>query len=358
MKRFLNSLKNILINGGLFVLIGVITYRAVFSQADFRSVLHTALHSRTEYLLCGLAAVVLMLAVETWTLRRNLGLLGEVQSFRQCLLYTFAGNFFSAITPAATGGQPMQLYLMHKKGVSVVHGTLALAMELACYQFAVTLLGVVGYLSFGPLIHRLLGPYLWLLWLGLGLNTALLVLLLCAMFTKRLIHRLTAGVVWMVSVCSKERAASVRAGAEAAIAQYQTSAALFRRHKRICLVNCLATLLRILAMHSAPFWVYKALGLNDVSLFQIVALQSALYISCAALPFPGGIGIAENHFLHYFKRVFPPALLQSSMVLSRGLGSYFTMVLSGGVLMGAVLIAAVRRRWGRTGGSSFASMQV
>ena len=332
MRRFLNFLKKVLTNGGLFLLVGVLTYRTLFAGSDFRLVLRHAAQSQFVFLLCGGAMVCVMLCAETVTVRRNLRLLGETQSFHQCLIYTFAGNFFSAITPAATGGQPMEVYLMHKKGVSVVHGTLALIMDLACYQLAVTILGVTGYVCFGPLIHSLLGRFIWLLWLGLVLNTGLLILLLFAMFSRRFIFRLTAFAVGLIAFFSKDRADAFKHNTETAIAQYRTGAAIFLQNKRYFLANCLITILRILAMHSAPFWVYRALGLSGASLFQIIALQSALYISCAALPFPGGIGIAERSFLHYFKTVFPGTLLQSSMILSRGIGSYMTIILSGGVL--------------------------
>ena len=344
MKQFLNFLKKILINGGLFVLVGFFTYRTVFATSDFHSIVRHAGQSHFEFLLCGLAMIGLMLCAETLTVKRNLRLLGEQRSFRQCLLYTFTGNFFSGITPAATGGQPMEIYMMHKNGVSAIHGTLTLVMDLACYQFSVTLLGIVGYLSFGSLIHRLLGTHIWLLWLGLGLNIGLLILLLFAMFSKRFIFRMTELTARLVSLFSKVRGASFRESAGTAIAQYQTSAELFRQNKVYCLVNFLITVVRILAMHSAPFWVYKSLGLSGISPFQIIALQSTLYISCAALPFPGGIGIAESSFLHYFKTIFPGSLLQTSMIVSRGIGSYLTIALSGSILMAAFVTSIIRKK--------------
>ena len=344
MKRLLNSCRKILINGGLFVLIAVFTYRTIFAQSDLASVVRLASQSRFGFLLGGLAMVAVMLCAETVTVRRNLRLLGENQSLRRCLIYTFAGNFFSGITPAATGGQPMEIYMMHRNGISAVRGTLALVMDLAAYQLSVTLLGVVGYLSFGPLIHRMLGRYIWLLWLGLGMNTTLLFLLLCAMFSKRFIFRLTELAVRVAALFSRERAVAFRESAETAVDQYRTSAELFRRHKGYCLVNCLITVVRIAAMHSAPFWVYHALGLSGASFFQILALQSALYVSCAALPFPGGVGIAESSFLYYFKTVFPGSLLQSSMILSRGIGSYLTLALSGSMLAAVFVLSMLRKK--------------
>ena len=44
-------------------------------------------------------------------------------SFIEALKVAFVGVFFSAITPSSTGGQPMQLYLMSKKNISVGFGS-------------------------------------------------------------------------------------------------------------------------------------------------------------------------------------------------------------------------------------------
>lgn len=343
LKQLLNLLKKILINGGLFVLICFFTYRMVFSKSDFREVVRLASHGKISFLLCGIGMIVLMLCGEAITIKRNFRLLGEKQSFSRCLLYTFAGNFFSGITPAATGGQPMEIYMMHKTGASAIKGALALMMDLAQYQLIITLMGVTGYLCFGDMIHRVLGGYVWLLWLGLFLNAGLLLLLLCAMFSERFIFCLVELAVRIISAFSNARATSFREKSRSAIQQYKASAEVFRKNKGYCFVNCLIMTGRIIAMHSAPFWVYKALGLSGVSLFQIVSLQSTLYITCAALPFPGGAGIAESSFLYYFKEVFSESLLSSAMVLSRGIGGYTTIAMCGSVLLTILLVSIIKK---------------
>lgn len=343
LKRFLNLLKQILLNGGLFVLIGFFTYRMVFAKSDFRTVVKLACHGKYGFLLCGIGMIVLMLCTEAVTMKRNFRLLGEKQSFAQCLLYTFTGNFFSGITPAATGGQPMEIYVMHRTGASVVKGTLALLMDLAQYQLIITLLGVTGYLCFADMIHRVLGGYVWLLWLGLVLNAGLLFLLLCAMFSQCFIFWLVELAAKAISLFSKAKADTFRQNSRSAIEQYKAGAEVFRRHKGYCLINCLLMVGRILAMHSAPFWVYKALGLSGASLFQMISLQAALHISCAALPFPGGIGISESGFLYYFQEIFPVPLLQSAMVLSRGIGGYTTIVLCGSLLLTVYVLSWLKK---------------
>jgi len=113
------------------------------------------------------------------------------------------------------------------------------------------------------------------------------------------------------------------------VERYKASANILKENKLTYLINVLITIIRIIAMHSAPFWIYKSLGFSQASILQILALQSTLYISCAAVPLPGGVGIGESGFILFFKEVFPSSIIQPAMVLSRGIGFYFIMAFSG-----------------------------
>lgn len=62
---------------------------------------------------------------------------GKFQTGYEICLYRL---FFSSITPSATGGQPVQLYVMNKDNIHVAHGTMALLTELTSFQIAAFLM--------------------------------------------------------------------------------------------------------------------------------------------------------------------------------------------------------------------------
>ena len=62
-------------------------------------------------------------------IRISLKALNEKSTFLENLKYALIGFFFSSITPAASGGQPMQIYYMHKEKISVASSTLALLIR-------------------------------------------------------------------------------------------------------------------------------------------------------------------------------------------------------------------------------------
>ena len=54
--------------------------------------------------------------------------------FHNALKTSMVGQFFSAVTPFATGGQPMQVYCMSKYGVEPGKGVSALTQKFVVYQ--------------------------------------------------------------------------------------------------------------------------------------------------------------------------------------------------------------------------------
>lgn len=353
LKQFLNFTKKILCNGGLFILLAFFTYRLVFSRLEKGQFSMLLSQVRIGYILCGFCALLLMLGAEAYNIKRNLHLLNQAAKYSTCLVYAFAGNFFSGITPAASGGQPMQLYLMYKNKIPASKATLALFMDLGAYQAVITGLGVLGYIGYSNIIHRSLGKFVPVLWLGLVINTGLLALTFCAMFSDKFIYKLVSFAAKIIGVFSKKKAATFSKAVAGAVEKYKEGAAVLKQNMGQYFLNSGIMLLRIIAMHSAPYWVYRALGFSQTTFFEMIALQSVLYIFCAALPFPGSVGIGESIFLLYFKEIFPAGLLSGAMALSRGLGVYATIGFSGIALMLIWILKIIKKISLGKGGKSY-----
>lgn len=340
MKRWIHIAKKVLSGGGLFLLVLFITYKIVFAKMDFNQLGGFVKNLNPWFVLCGILTALFAIGAESFNTRRNLRILGEKQSFWNCVVYSFAGNFFSAITPSATGGQPMQLYFMHRNNVPVSKGTLATLMDLGSYQIAIVTIGLVSYICYFRLINRSLGMFLPVLWVGIVLNVALLLITFIAIFSGKFIYTLVTFLSKIVGAFTKDKGARFTEIALEWVRQYKLSANVLRKNKGAYFVNCLITIIRIIAIHAAPFWVYKSLGLSGVSPVQMIALQSTVYISCAALPFPGGVGIGESAFLLYFKEIFAAGTISSAMLLSRVIG-FYSIVAVCGIVLGIIGMAIV-----------------
>ena len=78
--------------------------------------------------------MIAYILLEAVNIGRTLKALGEQSKFIKNVKYALIGFFFSSITPAASGGQPMQVYYMHKEKISVANSTLALLINLTSMQ--------------------------------------------------------------------------------------------------------------------------------------------------------------------------------------------------------------------------------
>ena len=109
----------------LFMLGMAVVVRVVIDQQlDLRQALATVANAKRGWILAALLCVPVFYCCEARNIGSGLRLAGYRPSIRQLLSYSTAGYFFSGITPASSGGQPGQLYFMHKDGMSLGAGTL------------------------------------------------------------------------------------------------------------------------------------------------------------------------------------------------------------------------------------------
>lgn len=64
--------------------------------------------------------------------------------YHQALACAAFGDFFSAITPGASGGQVAQVYLMKKQGILVSNAASIFVMSYICYQIALIGIGIIS----------------------------------------------------------------------------------------------------------------------------------------------------------------------------------------------------------------------
>lgn len=111
----------------------------------------------------------------------------------------FIGKFYDAVTPFATGGQPMQIYYLNTKGIS---GGNSSAIVLIRYIFSImcwiilgaalmivgSVKGVLDGVSGGNLL-KITG------WVGIGVNLIIPAFVLLFLVLPKLMYKLTSGVV-------------------------------------------------------------------------------------------------------------------------------------------------------------------
>ena len=103
-----------------------------------------------------------------------------------CALYSFVGFFFSCITPSASGGQPMQIFYMKKDKLPIPVTTLVLMIVTITYKAVLVVIGVLICFLGGDFLRGYLGDYMWVFYLGVGLNVFCVTFMMILVFAPGL----------------------------------------------------------------------------------------------------------------------------------------------------------------------------
>lgn len=329
-----SRLKKTIINLIIFVALIALTFFFIFKDQDFSKILEISFNSKFQYVLIGLGAMFIYFSAEAINIGRTLKALGAKSNFLRNLKYTLIGFFFSAITPAATGGQPVEAYYMYRDKISLSHSSLALLIQLCSFQFVTISFGIISAIFNFDLLQSGL---IYLLIFGTAVNFIGLVFFVIVIFCPKLSEVVIKLLIKFLKFIKVKNLDEKRQKFSEGLSSYKESAEYIKKNKVLVLKSILTTIVQILFYYSIPYWIYRALGFNDFSLLQIISIQAVLYSTVSGIPLPGSVGVSEGCFFGIFKNVFPEAIISSAMLLSRGVSFYFPIIISSIV----VLIASV-----------------
>lgn len=328
------KVKKMITNFIIFMLLIVLTFTLVFKDQDVSAIFGIAMSVKKRFILIAILAMCIYVSCEALNIGRILKELGEKSNFIKNLKYTLIGFFFSSITPAASGGQPMEIYYMHKEKISVANSTLALLMQLCSFQIVSITMGIISAIIHFDVLKTGL---IYLFILGIVLNSSALVLLIIAIYSKRLSAGLIKFCVKVLKFFRIPKVEEKQERLEKELSAYQESAKYIKEHKLLMLKTILTTAVQLLAYYSVPYWVYLAFGFNSQNIWQILTLQAVLFATVSGIPSPGAVGVSEGGFIGIFKNVFPQATINSAMILNRGVNFYLLVLVSAIIVMVNIL---------------------
>lgn len=322
MKKSAKLIRNFI----LFILLIIITFAVLLKGEDISQILNILASTKIQYVLVGILCMAMYISCEAINIGRTLKTLNEKSTFIQNLKYALIGFFFSAITPAASGGQPMQVYYMHKDKIAVSNSTLALLLNLTSMQVV-----TIGFALISVCFNYkyLNGVLIAFFIVGILLNLSALVLLLIAIISKRLSRGIINFVEKILKFFKVRNIEAKKEKLESELEKYHESAVYIKQNKKIIIQLLLTTLVQFFVYYSVTFWTYKALGMNGANILEITSMQSVLFATVSGIPSPGAVGVTEGAFTEIFRNIYPGAMMSSAILLNRGINFYFFVIFSG-----------------------------
>ena len=273
--------------------------------------------------------------------------------FKISLKTMYLGKYYDGITPLATGGQPFQIYYLHKKKIPAGVATAIPLVRFIVTTFVFCALGII-VLSISPLfltIDTATKVFYIIAWIALGFNLCIPVLIILVTLFPRFGRKLIA---LIVSLLSKIRIVRHKYPTMkkyiTEIDEYNNAfKVLIRRWWKLIPLVVLA-LVESLINLAMPFFTILAIGGPSISdnlfllLIQTICLTMISYYSVSLIPTPGNSGAQEVSSTFVFSTLSAAVSgFIGWMVFLWRFTTYYVYILSGiGISIFEIIRSAVR----------------
>ena len=334
-----NSKKKLIRNAIIFAGLIILTYYFIFKKIDRRGIQEAIKYTNLWFILVAVILASGYILFEALNHYRTLNTLGEKVTPKQAIKYAIVGFFFSAITPAASGGQPVQIVYMHRDNIKYTNATISILIQSFSYLTMMATLGLVGYVLNYDYISNL-GFIEYFFFIGLLVNSVIIAITLFAMFSKKASEKVINLVYIIFKAINEDKANKFKKKINIQLKEYHDSAKVIISNRGLMIKTFLTSTLQLVSYHSVGFFIYLALGIKHLNYLKITSLQSFLYLSVSVLPLPGTVGVNETGFSLLYNPIIAKNYVDSAMLLSRGISFYLFVIITGIILT----VLAIRKK--------------
>ena len=278
------------------------------------------------------AACILCFAGYVWAEGTGLYAFLRMEGFRVRVTtathFSFAGLYYANITPGASGGQPMQVYLMRKRGVPGGVATSALTARYFFNQMTVVLVAVALWVFNREFVEAQVGGVKLFIVLGCLVNFATVPIVVLVMLNRPLVERIGR---WAIGFLTRRKLCRHPEQWEQRMMEtlnhFHGSLFDLLRHPGHLLLQLVISLVEMGCLMLVPLMVYKALGLSGTPWYHLVTIAYLLFVSASYTPLPGASGAQEGGFLVYFGGLFPSGMLSVALLVWRFTTYYLCLIL-------------------------------
>ena len=319
----------------------VTTQAKGFSPARFSKYLE---NNNLWYLGAALAMMLAYILIGALAILCLLKGFGYRRSLPNGLSYVASDLYFSAITPSATGGQPVEGYMMVKDGVPAVVATVVLLTNLLLYTLSIVVIGAVGlilrpssFLRFGTFSRVLII-------LGAVIQVSLAALYGLLLWNKQLLRRICE---WGFRVLTRlhllRNPERKREKLDRTMTNYARVTEMIKGKRRLLLTGLLLNTAHRASQLLVTVLCYLAGGGSLRLAADVFAMQCNVVLGAYCIPIPGSMGITDYMMIDGFSSLMDEAQSANLELLSRGLSFYVCILLCGVIVLIKYLTIRFRR---------------
>lgn len=287
---------------------------------------------------------ILLLCVYRFLSGSSMYLLVKNGKEKISLLKTFQISFiilfFHGITPFSSGGQPMEVYYLHKEKISVEKATNIVLQNFMLYQTSLILVGlftiVYNYFYKTFPFNNLMRNFVIL---GFVINFVIwLFTFVVAFGQKSGVKAINLGIdiIYKLKII-KDKEKWLDRFMEYANKFYDSAIAL--KNNKIVIVKALfINIFSLLILYSIPYVLASGFEGVNLGIVETIVATSYVMIIGSFVPIPGGTGGIEYSFVYFFSYLLSGSVVPALMLIWRFITYYI------GIIIGAIFLVFYRKK--------------
>lgn len=283
-----------------------------------------------KWLWLGLAIMAFCWFIESYIVNIGLNIFNKKLNFKESAKNCILGQFFSNLTPSATGGQPFQAFYMKKCGINYGTSVSVLLIKFICFQIALTIVcGMFIILNFKDLTQKNQNCFI-IIVTSFFINLIIVAILFLIAFYEKIaisITHITLKLLKKLKLIKNSEQKFEKTKLE--IEFFKKNFKLIFKNKKTIAYILILTIIQILSFHSINVAIALVfnVNLNFNKIYNILSNASYINLSSIFVPLPGAIGGAEISYYVFYNQIFEAKTLSAALLLWRIYSFYIPILL-------------------------------
>ena len=268
--------------------------------------------------------------------------------YHQAFATSLIGQFYSDVTPGASGGQIMQTYTMKTQGVPVSSAASIMVMWFILYQVALILFDLVAFgfeftniMSIPGIDVNIFGwsftiPMVPIIIVGFLINISVILLLFLMSYSRHFHNFILHYVIgFLGKIRLVKNADKTRESLRVQVENFKIELRRLQSNVPVVILQIVLFLFMLFLRFCIPYLSGLAMGMDETfsvsRLFQASFLSSFHQMVTGIIPLPGSAGVSELFYGYLFKPFFgnDQVLVSSSLILWRTSTFHIILLISG-----------------------------
>ena len=330
----------------IIIMILSILFIFYIMKDNFKSTIFWLIKSNKLFLLLAIIIYAISFLIDSYSFKIIINQYHKFYSFKKSIKLNIMTKFFNGITPLSTGGQPMQLYELHKENIKIHDATNIVIQFYIIFQIALVFLSTTA-IVLNRCFHMFTQNTVLRNFVIIGyiINFLILIFLFFISFNNKFNEKIISWIIKILAklniVKDKEKTFEIW---KEKCKNFYISAHKLKENPKSLIIGVILQLIQLLFCYSVPIIVVHAMKIpSNLNIFNTLVASAYIFLVGCYIPIPGGTGGMEFGFMGFFGNFISKGTLSSATILWRFI-TYYLPVIIGGIVFNYKQTKKIKRK--------------